>query len=100
VSTICGPLVGNAFVPQALATELGLDFCFAEPVPTAGGSGLFRAEYRLPEELKPSVRGARVALVDDMISAGSSVRAPAIALAAAGGRQTAEPPEPREPREP
>lgn len=84
VSIICGPLVGGAFIAQALAIELGLDFCFAEPVPSAGASGLFRAEYRVPDGMKAAVRGARVALVDDMISAGSSVRATALALAEAG----------------
>jgi orotate phosphoribosyltransferase len=83
-SIICGPLVGGAFVAQALAMELGLDFCFAEPVPPAVGAGLVQAEDRVPDGLKAAVRGARVALVDDVISAGSSVRATALALAEAG----------------
>jgi orotate phosphoribosyltransferase len=87
VSAVCGPLVGGAFVAQALAIDLGVDFYFAEPViveRAGGASGLFAAEYRLPDGLKASVRGARVALVDDLISAGSSVRATASALVEAG----------------
>jgi orotate phosphoribosyltransferase len=86
VSAVCGPLVGGAFVAQALATDLGVDFYFAEPVieRAEGASELFTAEYRLPDGLKASARGARVAVVDDMISAGSSVRATASALVEAG----------------
>jgi orotate phosphoribosyltransferase len=45
---------------------------------------MFGAEYGLPAVLQQRVRGQRVALVDDVISAGSSVRATAIALTAAG----------------
>jgi Domain of unknown function (DUF4412) len=66
VSAVCGPLLGGAFVAQALATDLGVDFYFAEPVHAEPGSGLFRGGYRLPDGLKASVRGARVALADDM----------------------------------
>jgi orotate phosphoribosyltransferase len=93
VSAVCGPLVGGALVAQSLAIQLGVDFYFAEPViaerlgglaPADGAAALFGAEYRLPEGLKASARGARVALVDDLISAGSSVRATARALADAG----------------
>jgi orotate phosphoribosyltransferase len=96
VSAVCGPLVGGALIAQTLAIELGVDFYFAEPVNveriaqvapvegTGGASGLFGARYRLPDGLKASVRGARVALVDDLISAGSSARATARALADAG----------------
>ena len=86
VSAVCGPLLGGAFVAQALATDLGVEFYFAEPVPASADEapGLFRAQYRLPDALKASVRGARVALVDDVISAGSSVRATADALIEAG----------------
>jgi orotate phosphoribosyltransferase len=84
VTAVCGPLLGGVFVAQALALELGVDFLFAEPVRIDDGPGLFRAEYRLPAGLLPFARGARVAVVDDMISAGSSVRATAAALADAG----------------
>jgi orotate phosphoribosyltransferase len=84
VSAICGPLLGGAFLAHALAIELALDFHFAERVPAASAPGLFRAEYRLPDAPGGSLDGARVALVDDVISAGSSVRATAAALADAG----------------
>jgi orotate phosphoribosyltransferase len=84
VSAVCGPLLGGAFLAQALALDLAVDFYFAEPVPLEAAPGLFRARYRLPDALKAAARGARVGLVDDMISAGSSVRATASAVTDAG----------------
>lgn len=84
VSGVCGPLLGGAFLAQAVAMVLGVDFYFSEAVPPSANATLFAAEYRLPTELQPRVRGQRIALVDDVISAGSSVRATATALAASG----------------
>ncbi|HYR86596.1 MAG TPA: phosphoribosyltransferase family protein [Terriglobia bacterium] len=85
VSGVCGPLVGGAFLAQALATELDVDFYFTAPAASGAAPGLFGAEYRMAAELQQRVRGRRIALVDDVISAGSSVRATAAAVAAAGG---------------
>lgn len=84
VTAVCGSLLGGAFLAQALAMELAIDFYFSEPVSSNGASKMFGAEYRVPEALRSRIRGQRVALVDDVISAGSSVRATAIALASAG----------------
>jgi orotate phosphoribosyltransferase len=84
VTAVCGPLLGGAFLAQALATALGVAFYYAEPAPASVDAGLFKAEYRLPAELRRRVRGERVAVVDDVISAGSSVRATVAALAVAG----------------
>ncbi len=83
-SAVCGPLLGGAFLAQAVATVLGVDFFFSEPAARRSGTAFYAAEYRLPPALEHRIRGARVALVDDVISAGSSVRATAAALAAAG----------------
>ena len=83
VTAICGPLLGGAFLAQALAAVLGAAFYYAEPAPAPADAGLFRAEYRLPAALLRRVRGERVAVVDDVISAGSSVRATIAALASA-----------------
>jgi orotate phosphoribosyltransferase len=81
----CGSLLGGAFLALALATELGVDFYFTEPVARRDTPALFGAEYRLPAALDRHVRGQRIAVVDDVISAGSSVRATAAAVGAAGG---------------
>ncbi|HEY7440977.1 MAG TPA: phosphoribosyltransferase family protein [Vicinamibacterales bacterium] len=85
VTAVCGPFLGGAFLAQALASVLDVEFYYTEPVRLAAGRTLFGAEYKLPDALRPRVRGQRIALVDDVISAGSSVRATAIALTAAGG---------------
>lgn len=86
-TAICGPLFGGAFLAQAIATRLALKFFVVEPVPpnsAAAAGGLFAARYRLPSGQRAHVRGERVAVVDDVISAGSSVRAAIAALAEAG----------------
>lgn len=90
-TAVCGPLLGGAFLAQAVAREMGLAFYFTEPdpAPASAGPGLFRAKYRLPAELRRRVAGERVAVVDDVISAGSSVRATVEALAAAGAATVA-----------
>lgn len=82
VSAVCGPLQGGAFLAQGLAATLGVGFYYTESRPPAG-DGLFKTEYQLPPELRRRVRGQRVAVVDDVISAGSSVRATIAALTAA-----------------
>ncbi len=82
-AAVCGPLLGGAFLAQAIATSLGSRFCYTELV-APGDSSLFTAEYQLPRALKRLVRGQSIAVVDDVISAGSSARATAVALAAAG----------------
>jgi orotate phosphoribosyltransferase len=86
-TAICGPLLGGAFLAQALATALGARFLVVEPAPPDGGEGasaMFAARYRLPPGQRARARGERVAVVDDVISAGSSVRAAIAALAEAG----------------
>lgn len=88
VSAVCGPLVGGALLAQALAQLLGVEFFYTCPKHTAGARGLFRTEYELPSGLKQRVRGHRVAVVDDVISAGSSVRATVAALSAVDASTT------------
>jgi orotate phosphoribosyltransferase len=85
VTAVCGPLTGGAFLAQALAGDLGVDFYHTEPHAVTSSAGLFKAEYRLPSAVRQRVRGQRVVVVDDVISAGSSVRASVAALKAAGG---------------
>jgi orotate phosphoribosyltransferase len=83
-SAVCGPLLGGAFLAHALAINLGVRFYFAAPAGASAASGLFSATYELPPDLRRQVRGERIAVVDDIISAGSSVRATIAALDAAG----------------
>jgi orotate phosphoribosyltransferase len=83
-SAICGPLLGGAFLAQAIAMNLGLRFYYSEPAESRSPGKLFSATYGLPAALQQRVADERVALVDDVISAGSSVRATAASLTRAG----------------
>jgi orotate phosphoribosyltransferase len=84
VEVVCGPLVEGAFVALAVAAELGAEFAYAERVVTPG-EGLFPIEYRLPGALRERVLGRQVAIVNDVISAGSAVRGTLSDLQACGG---------------
>jgi len=74
VEVVCGPLVEGAFIALLVSLELGCEFAYAERFADTTRAGLFPVEYRLPRALQPVVRGKRVAIVNDVISAGSAVR--------------------------
>ncbi|MFI5179656.1 MAG: orotate phosphoribosyltransferase [Vicinamibacterales bacterium] len=74
VDAVCGPLVEGAYVALMVAAELDCDFTYAERFLNPQADGLFPVEYRLPNALHDVVRGKRVAIVNDVISAGSAVR--------------------------
>jgi orotate phosphoribosyltransferase len=74
VELVCGPLVEGAFVALLVSLELDCDFVYAERFADAGREGLFPVEYHLPAALQPAVKGKRVAIVNDVINAGSAVR--------------------------
>jgi orotate phosphoribosyltransferase len=74
VEVVCGPLVEGAFVALLVSLELGCDFVYAERFADATREGLYPVEYHLPRALQPAVTGKRVAIVNDVISAGSAVR--------------------------
>jgi orotate phosphoribosyltransferase len=86
VVATCGPLVGGALLAQALSADLRVAFSFTERVPEAESEGLYRAGYRLPPALRKQVQGKRVAIVDDVVSAGSAVRGTHAELLAHGAR--------------
>jgi len=74
VDVVCGPLVEGAFIALLVSLELGCDFAYAERFADTTREGLYPVEYRLPRALQPAVKGKRVAVVNDVISAGSAVR--------------------------
>ena len=74
VQVVCGPLLGGAFLAQLVAQALDAEFCFTERVLPAEQGGLYAARYRLPPAFRSRVQGKRVALVDDVMSAGSALR--------------------------
>jgi orotate phosphoribosyltransferase len=89
VEAVCGPLVGGAFVAQAVAAELDVEFYHTERAFTTDGGSLYATNYRLPDTLRHCIRGKRVAVVDDAINAGSAVRATYLELQASGARPAA-----------
>ena len=74
VDVVCGPLVEGAYVALLVSLELDCDFVYAERFAEPPRTGLFPVEYRVPKALHAAVRGKRVAIVNDVISAGSAVR--------------------------
>jgi len=73
VDMVCGPLVEGAFVALFVAEALGVPFTYTERQVTTA-AGLYPVEYRLPGTLRDAVRGKTVAIVNDVINAGSAVR--------------------------
>jgi orotate phosphoribosyltransferase len=89
VEVICGPLTGGAFVAQLIAAELDLEFSYAERHAPPHTDALYTVEYRLPTALRYMVAGKTVAIVDDVINAGSAVRGTYDDLRVCGARPVA-----------
>lgn len=81
---IAGPLLGGAFLAQLAAHSLGVEFCYTTPSRPAGEAGLYPVRHQLPTAFSARIRGRRVALVDDVMSAGSALRATYLELKAHG----------------
>ena len=86
---VCGPLVEGAFVGLMVAAELGVDFTYSERFAQTTGDGLFPAGYRIPPVLKSGLRNRRVAIVNDVVNAGSAVRGTCAALLECGATPVA-----------
>jgi orotate phosphoribosyltransferase len=83
IDIVCGPLLGGAFLAQLVAQSLAAEFCFTERS-AVKADGLFGTRYQLPPAHQTRLGGRRVALVDDVMSAGSALRGTHAALQAAG----------------
>ena len=84
VEVVCGLLVEGAFVALLVSLELGCEFAYAERFADPTREGLFPVEYCHPKALQPAVKGKRVAIVNDVINAGSAVRGTFFDLQALG----------------
>jgi orotate phosphoribosyltransferase len=74
IEVVCGPLNEGAFVALMVAQEIGCGFAYAERFVMRERDGLFPIEYRLPAAQRAVVEGKRVAIINDVTSAGSAVR--------------------------
>jgi orotate phosphoribosyltransferase len=86
---VCGPLVGGAFVAQAVAERLGVEASWTERVDAPSARGLYAVRYRIPDPLRDRVRDRSVAVVDDVVNAGSATRATIADLRACGAQPVA-----------
>ncbi len=84
VAAVCGPLTGGAFLAQMVAEQLGVAFVYAQRVERPATTSLFPVDYPILDELAEFVRGQRVAIVNDVINAGSAVRGAIASLNALG----------------
>ena len=102
VDVVSGALVGGAFLAQLLAQALDVEFCYTERksrslgrsapvgtttvdvVPSEARDLLFQARYELPRGFASRIKGKRVAIVDDVMSAGSALRGTYAELRALG----------------
>jgi orotate phosphoribosyltransferase len=89
VEMVCGPLVEGAFVALMVAAELGVEFSYSERFVHPQSEVLYPVEYRIPGALRGKVRGQRVAIVNDVINAGSAVRGTFADLKACGAEPVA-----------
>jgi orotate phosphoribosyltransferase len=89
VDAVCGPLVEGAFVGLMTALQLDVLFTYSERYARPAEGGLFPAGYRVPAPLREGLRGRRVAIVNDVINAGSAVRGTFADLEACGAEVVA-----------
>ena len=74
VDAVCGPLVEGAFVGLMVASQLGCAFAYSERVSQPAEDGLYPVGYRVPHALRRSLVHKRIAIVNDVINAGSAVK--------------------------
>jgi orotate phosphoribosyltransferase len=72
-----------------VASALRVPFCYSEPTRDDAKAGLFPVSYPIPGPLQARLRGERVAVVNDVINAGSAVRGTLDALAECGAKPVA-----------
>jgi orotate phosphoribosyltransferase len=81
---VCGPLIEGAFVASMVAEEMDVPFSYAEGRPDVATKRLFPVRYAVPKALRTKLNGLRVAVVNDVINAGSAVRGTVTDLASCG----------------
>ncbi len=74
IDAVCGPLVEGAFVGLMVALLLDVRFTYSERFARPAEDGLYPTGYRVPAPLREGLRGKRVAIVNDVINAGSALR--------------------------
>lgn len=86
IDAVCGPMVGGALIAQNIAVTLETEFYYTERVLPQTSDALYSATYHLPRHLRKTVNGKNVAIVDDVINAGSAIRGTLAELQSLGAR--------------
>jgi orotate phosphoribosyltransferase len=86
---VCGPLIEGAFVAQLVAAQLDVPFSYTEPTMQQGAAALYPVTYRIPAALRPKLHGKSVAIINDVINAGSAVGGTHADLVACGAKPVA-----------
>src|SRR5256712_7801110 len=86
---IWGPMTGGAFLAQMVAEQCDVAFAFAERFAPPPSDALYQVRYRVPNALRDGLRGATVAIVNDVTNAGSAVRGTYEDLVACGAQPVA-----------
>jgi orotate phosphoribosyltransferase len=73
VSAVCGACTGGAFIAYSIAIQYGMDFFYTERHVNPIENGASKVEYRLPKSLRAAVADRSIAVIDDVINAGSAV---------------------------
>lgn len=73
IDVVCGPMTGGAKLAGLIGGILGVEPSHTERHETPASTGLFPVRYLVPDAQRARLRGRRVAIVDDAISAGSAV---------------------------
>jgi orotate phosphoribosyltransferase len=86
LDVVCGPWSGGAFLAQMIAAEVDLAFVHSQPADEEVSDQLYARSYSIPIASAGHLAGKRIAVVDDVINAGSAVTATLAALAAVEGQ--------------
>ena len=86
---VCGPESGGAILARMIASELGLDFVAVERVARPNEEASPAIDYRIAESHRAQLAHQRTIVIDDVISAGTAVRATLAELSTCGAKPTA-----------
>jgi orotate phosphoribosyltransferase len=86
IEAVCGPLVEGAFVGLMVAELLAQPFTYSVPRRRPRKGELYPMKYAVPGALRAKLKDRRVAVINDVIGAGSAVRGTLDDLRACGAR--------------
>lgn len=70
VDVICGPQTGGADLAKLIAGKLGKAYIYSDRIVNEDKS----VSYKIPEAMLETINGKKIAVVDDVIQAGSAVK--------------------------